>query len=109
MLVSHYPQGTKFQITLTPRTTAIDGTDFDPVVLECPLGQVSTGNGISWGSIPLARYAATARVITPDGRTKALNLSGRRNEGFAASVDVSFWPTHEDSDFLGPTTVYVWD
>lgn len=108
-LASHYPAGSKFQLTLTPKTTAVDGSTLDPVVLETPLARVSEGAGVEWGNIPIARYAATARVVTPDGKTRPLNLSGRRNQGFAASAEVTFWPTHEGSDFLGPTAVYVWD
>ena len=108
-LTNASPQGT-VELTLTPSAPLIDGSIGKPVRFLTPVAASKLGG--NWRlcmrrGIPLGNYTATARLLLPDGESRALRIKDdiRTQIPWQSSIAVTFAPIRYD--LLETPTLYV--
>ncbi|MEO6002445.1 MAG: hypothetical protein ABIZ04_11905 [Opitutus sp.] len=76
-LAEAYPPESILEITFVPAGPFIDGSSGAPVTATFPLSQAFGWRFVQRGLYP-GKYNATARVTTPDGRTRPIKVSLER-------------------------------
>lgn len=85
-----YPAGAFVEVTLTPRSRLIEGSQGKPLTLKCDLKRMQTGH--THANIPLAVYTVTAVLITPDRVRHPLKVALLPEMAYADSQVIDFVP-----------------